>query len=136
MIRDPLVQFLIAGAALFILYGAVQSPDTFDPESTEIFLPAAQIELISANFARTWSRPPTTTELRNLIDSFVREEIFYREALALGLDKNDATVRRRMQQKLAFTRRATQPIRSCAPGWTPTRMTTSGHPKRHSSKSI
>jgi len=102
MMRDPLVQFLLAGAVLFLLYSAVQPPDTFDPESNEIFLPAAQIELISANFARTWSRPPTTTELENLVDSFVREEIFYREALALGLDKNDATVRRRMQQKLAF----------------------------------
>ena len=67
--RDPLLQFLLAGAA---------------------------------NFARTWSRPPTRTELENLIDSFIREEIFYREALALGLDKNDPTVRRRMQQKLAF----------------------------------
>jgi len=100
--RDPLLQFLLAGAVLFILYSAVQPPDGFDPESNEIFLPAAQIELISANFARTWSRPPTTTELENLIDSFIREEIFYREALALGLDKNDSTVRRRMQQKLAF----------------------------------
>ena len=100
--RDPLLQFLLAGAVLFILYSAVQSPDTFDPESNEIYLPAAQIELISANFARTWSRPPAPTELENLIDSFVREEIFYREALALGLDKNDSTVRRRVQQKLAF----------------------------------
>ncbi len=100
--RDPLVQFLLAGAALFFLYNAVQSPNTLDPESKEIFLPATQVELISSNFARTWNRPPTTGELENLIDSFVREEIFYREALALGLDKNDATVRRRMQQKLAF----------------------------------
>ena len=100
--RDPLVQFLLAGAALFILYSAIQSPNTFDPESKEIFLPAAQIELISSNFARTWNRPPTSEELGNLIDSFVHEEIFYREALALGLDKNDSTVRRRMQQKLAF----------------------------------
>jgi len=100
--RDPLLQFLAAGAVLFILYSALQPPDTFDPESNEIFLSATQIELLSAKFARTWSRPPTTTELENLIDSFVHEEIFYREALALGLDKNDATVRRRMQQKLAF----------------------------------
>ena len=100
--RDPLLQFLLAGAVLFILYSAVQSPDRFDPESNEIFLPVVQIELISANFARTWSRPPTTTERENLIDSFIREDIFYREALALGLDKNDPTVRRRMQQKLAF----------------------------------
>jgi len=100
--RDPLVQFLLAGAALFILYSAIQSPNTFDPESKEIFLPAAQIELISSNFARTWNRPPTSEELGKLVDSFVHEEIFYREALALGLDKNDSTVRRRMQQKLAF----------------------------------
>jgi len=100
--RDPLVQFLLAGAALFFLYNAVQSPNTFDPESKEIYLPAAQIELLSTKFARTWNRPPTTEELGNLIDSFVHEEIFYREALALGLDKNDSTVRRRMQQKLSF----------------------------------
>lgn len=102
LIHEPLFQFLVAGGALFFLYSAVQDSTSFDPDSREINLPEARIEFISARFARTWSRAPTMQELQGLVDAHVREEVYYREALALGLDKNDPTVRRRMQQKLTF----------------------------------
>ena len=53
-----------------------------------------------ANFTRTWTRPPTQEELDALIENFVREEVFYREALAMGLERGDPMVKRRMRMKL------------------------------------
>jgi peptidyl-prolyl cis-trans isomerase C len=45
---------------------------------------------------------PTPEEMRSLVDMRVREEILYREALALGLDKGDTIVKRRLAQKMEF----------------------------------
>ena len=53
-------------------------------------------------FTRTWQRPPTREELEGLIRDRVREEVYYREALALGLDKDDMVIRRRLRQKMEF----------------------------------
>ena len=54
------------------------------------------------SFTRTWQRPPTSEELEGLIRDRVREEVYYREALALGLDKDDLIIRRRLRQKMEF----------------------------------
>ena len=53
-------------------------------------------------FAKTWQRPPTPEELRGLVDAYIKEEVYYREALKLGLDRDDTLIRRRMQQKMEF----------------------------------
>ena len=53
-------------------------------------------------FSRTWQRPPTREELEGLIRDRVREEVYYREAMAMGLDQGDPIIRRRLQQKLQF----------------------------------
>lgn len=68
----------------------------------EIVVDAGRVASLSAQFQTVWQRPPTATELDGLIQSFVREEIYYREGLALGLDRDDPIVRRRIGQKLAF----------------------------------
>ena len=102
LIREPLTQFLLAGAMLFTLYYALQEPVTFDPASSEITVSADQVEILVSRFTRSWGRAPSDAELQAVVEDFVREEISYREALAMGLDQNDPVVRRRMQQKLAF----------------------------------
>jgi hypothetical protein len=53
-------------------------------------------------FTRTWQRPPTRAEWEGLIRDRVREEVYYREALAFGLDKDDLIIRRRLRQKMEF----------------------------------
>ena len=52
--------------------------------------------------AAQWKRQPTAEELAGLVESRVRDEILYREALAMGLDKDDEIVKRRMAQKMQF----------------------------------
>ena len=98
--REPLLHFLILGAALFWLAGALGDPAS--GRADRIVLTAGDVEQLGAGFERTWQRPPTEEELAGLLEDRVREEIFYREALALGLDRDDTIVRRRMRQKIEF----------------------------------
>jgi hypothetical protein len=98
--KEPLVHFLLLGALLFAVNGAVSERDSGGVERVDIT--RQQIEWLSSTWARQWRRPPTASELEGLIDAHIREEILYREALAMGLDSDDTIVRRRMVQKLEF----------------------------------
>ena len=100
LLREPLVHFLLLGAAIFVAYGLL--PKRVSDEPAKILITQGQIVSAIVGFTRTWQRPPTTEELEGLIRDRVREEIYYREALALGLDKDDTIVRRRLRQKLEF----------------------------------
>ncbi len=95
-----MLHFVAIGAALFLFFqwGGGGS----GPTSHRIVLTAGQIEHLAASFAQTWQRPPVETELKGLIDDWVREEIAAREAMAMGLDRDDTIIRRRLRQKLEF----------------------------------
>lgn len=97
-VREPLVHFLLAGAAIFVVLG--WQGENADPASRAIHLSRADQARLSVNFAQVMGRPPTEAELRAVIDRWVREEILYREALRLGLDVGDAVVRKRLAQKM------------------------------------
>jgi hypothetical protein len=98
--REPLVHFLLIGFALFLFYDLTREVASEAPN--RIVVNGGQVEQLAANFKRTWMRPPTEDELTALVENRVREEVFYREALAMGLDQNDPLVRRRMRMKLEF----------------------------------
>jgi len=100
-LREPLVHFLLLGAALFALDAWLRQPPAASADP-EIVVSAGRINTLAQNFKRTWQRPPTQEELDGLIQDFVREEVLYREALALGLDRDDTIIRRRLRQKLEF----------------------------------
>lgn len=100
LVREPLLQFLVLGAGLFLLYSHIGDES---PEPAErIVVDEAEVRRLAKQFQRTWMRPPSRQELAGLAEDFVREEILYREALALGLDQNDLVIRRRMRQKMEF----------------------------------
>ena len=98
--REPLVHFLLIGAALFVFYDLTRERGSEAPN--RIVMTSGQLEQLSANFKRTWMRPATDAELAALIENYVRDEVFYREALAMGLDQSDSVVRQRMRLKLEF----------------------------------
>jgi peptidyl-prolyl cis-trans isomerase C len=99
LLREPLVHFLIAGAAVFALFGGESAPD-----ERRIVIDAARIERLAGQFAQTFRRLPSGAELDALIREDVKDEVYYREALRLGLDRDDEVVKRRMRNKLeAFT---------------------------------
>jgi len=100
LLREPLVHFLVIGGLIFLLYAVVSEPVPA-PVNTIVIGPE-QIERLAKSYQATWRRPPSAEELNRLIDEAVREEVYYREALALGLDSNDTIVRRRLRQKMEF----------------------------------
>lgn len=100
LLREPLVQFLVIGGLLFALYTAVSGPAPV-PRNTIVIEPE-RIEQLAGGFEAVRRRPPTDDELAALVEGFIREEVYYREALALGLDRDDTIIRRRLQQKLEF----------------------------------
>ena len=64
---------------------------------------SARIANLADGFARTWQRPPGTEELQGLVDDYIRDEVFYREGRAAGLDRDDVIIRRRVRQKMEFS---------------------------------
>jgi hypothetical protein len=101
LLAEPLLHFLALGGALFLAFGVLAGRDGA-PRGDAIVVPAGKVEQMSAIFARTWQRPPTAAELDGLIDDWVREEAAVREALRLGLDRDDTVIRRRLRQKFEF----------------------------------
>jgi len=100
LLREPLLHFLCLGAGLFLLFRVVHG--AAGPARDAIVVGKGTIEHLAATFARTWQRPPTAAELNGLIDDYVREEVYAREAIALGLDRDDVIIRRRLRQKMEF----------------------------------
>ncbi len=99
--KEPLLHFLIIGAMIFVLFSIVNK-DEIPVSDNKIVVTASDIERLSGNWSKKWNRPPTETEMKGLVDSYIKEEVYYREALALGLDQNDTILRRRLMQKMEF----------------------------------
>ena len=100
LLREPLFHFIAIGGLIFLLFAAVD--DTGESPADVIVITPGRIDQLTAGFSSVWKRIPTDDELDALIDEEVREEVYYRGALALGLDRNDTIVRRRMRQKMEF----------------------------------
>lgn len=101
ILRQPLFHFVVIGGAIFALFALV---DDTPPESDKPQLVVSDQDAVWLvdQFQRTWSRVPTPDELDAMIEDFIREEVYVREALALGLDQGDTVVRRRLRQKMEF----------------------------------
>jgi hypothetical protein len=95
-LREPLLHFAVLGAALFAAYALVRPASS---GSSEIVVTQGQVASLVAQFQGTWQRAPSDDERRGLIDTYVREEVLYREGLALGLDRDDPVIRSRIKQK-------------------------------------
>ena len=100
--REPLLHFLLIGAALFVIYHWLNPTATNSDTSRRIELTNDDIRQLEISWTAQWQRPPTPEEMRNLVEDKVRQEILYREGLALGLDRDDTIVKRRLAQKMEF----------------------------------
>ena len=100
LLKEPLLHFAALALAIFAVYGVLNRSESEKPD--RIVVTAPKIQQLASVFAKAWQRPPTRAELKGLIDDYVKEEIYVREALALGLDKNDTVIRRRLRLKMEF----------------------------------
>ena len=100
LLKEPLLHFILLGALVFGLARWID-PDEAPPEQL-ITVPTGKVEQLATIFAKTWQRTPTRQELEGLIDDYILEEAYTREAINMGLEKDDTIIRRRLRQKLEF----------------------------------
>ena len=101
-LREPLVHFVLIGALLFGVYAWTERGRGGVEPSRRIQLSLDDVAQLVVLFQSQWKREPTADELGRMIENKVREEVLYREGLAMGLDKEDTIVKRRMAQKVQF----------------------------------
>ena len=99
--KEPLLQFLLIGACIYGAYAWFGAPDDSADELT-VVVDAARIQGFITAWESRAGRPPTVQELDGMINQFIREDILYREASAMGLGEDDPITRRRLAQKLEF----------------------------------
>jgi peptidyl-prolyl cis-trans isomerase C len=100
--REPLLHFLLLGVALFAVYGYINRGRGGIESSKQIALTLDDVRQMDLYFESQWHRPPTPQEFQAMVEDKVREEVLYREGIAMGLDKDDTIVKRRMAQKMQF----------------------------------
>lgn len=115
VLKEPLLHFLVTGVLLFAGYAWIHHGDRkVNPRRIEIT--TNQVKQIELDWWAHWQRPPTENELRGQIGEALKQEILYREALDLGLDKDDTIVKRRLAQKMDFLADEVAALREPAPG--------------------
>jgi len=101
-LREPLLHFLLLGGALFVVYGYFERGIGAADTSKQIRLTPDDVYAMGIYFQSQWRRMPTSEEFGRLVENKIQEEVLYREAVAMGLDKGDTIVKRRMAQKMQF----------------------------------
>lgn len=100
LFSEPLVQFIILGGLLFVLVSYFQQKK--DTASRNIIVDNERIRLMLLNYKTQTGNLPTKKQLDAFIENYIKEEISFREAKRMGLDKDDEIIRRRLTQKFAF----------------------------------
>ena len=100
-LREPLLHFLLIGAAIYLAYGALSESLPEEDDKT-VVVSAGEVEWMRTSWQKRWNRPPTPEEFDGLIQQYIRETVLYREALTMGLNQHDQVIRRRLAQKLEF----------------------------------
>ena len=101
ILTSPTLQFLLLGGLIFAIYSVARTNADSDARPT-LVVTADELALLEAGWVQRWNRPPTPEERQGLIDNHIRQTVLYREALDMGLDKNDIVIQRRLAQKLEF----------------------------------
>lgn len=107
LLNEPLIHFLLIGSLLFLVYDLRATTASIPGGqsgslTTQIVITQADIDQMHSLFTKTWQRPPSAEEKKTLLEDFARNEIYYREAVAMGLDRDDEVLKRRLRQKMEF----------------------------------
>jgi len=97
LVRDRVLHFLVLGAMVFVCTRYLAGPGP-----VPITITQNQVSRLAENYRLQYGSSPSGPRLQDLVDSWINEEILYREALKLHLDAGDEIVRRRLVQKYEF----------------------------------
>jgi len=97
VLKEPVLHFLLIGIAIFVAYGLIAPRGK---EGARIVVTQGVVDALVREHQARWQRPPAGQELAGLVEAYIRDEIMYREGMALGLDRDDPVIKRRVRQKL------------------------------------
>jgi len=97
VLKEPVLHFLLIGVAIFVAYGLI-APSSKD--GARIVVSQGVVDALVREHQARWQRPPAEQELAGIVEAYVRDEILYREGMAMGLDRDDPVIKRRVRQKL------------------------------------
>ena len=101
--KQPVIQFLLIGLLMFLVNTfIIQAKSSDDEDEYKVYLTSGDVNSMREMWTSQWNRPPTKMELQGMINQRVEETILFREAVKIGLNKNDNIIRQRMSQKLEF----------------------------------
>jgi len=101
-LSEPLLQFLILGGMLYVFVSFIHHQK--EKQAKEIVVDGERVALLVSNYKTQTGILPSRDELNVMIDNYIKEEIFFREAKKMGLDKDDEIIRRRLSQKFDFVK--------------------------------
>lgn len=99
-LKEPLIHFLVIGGLIFFVYG--QKNGGFEEKENRIVITKSNFDRLIMQWKKKHFRNPTKAETDEILEEFIYHEVMYREALVMGLDKNDIIIQRRLSQKLEF----------------------------------
>jgi len=97
LLGEPMLHFVLIGIGLFATY---QSMAPVDSDGQRIVITQGVVDDLVTRHLAARGRVPSSAELNQLVESYVRDEILYREGVKLGLDRDDIVVKRRVRQKV------------------------------------
>jgi hypothetical protein len=100
IVREPLVHFVVMGGLLFAGWSWLAPEDSTETQNEIILLDQAQLDYLETLWTAQWKREPSPQDWAAIIDRHLRQEVFYREALRMGLDHDDQIIRTRLAQKM------------------------------------
>lgn len=98
--REPLLHFLVIGAVLFLVFA--QTNNTNAKNNNNIIITQTDLDLLASIWVKSAGRSPTEQEREQQLKRYIREQILYREAVAMGLDKNDVVIRQRLAKRMEY----------------------------------
>ena len=101
LLKEPLLHFLLIGLGLFFIFAQLDS-DEEASDTQQIIINKSNIAVLSGTFMEENSVPPTDKEIQALLENIIREEVLSREAIAMGLNKDDRIIRHRLAQKMQY----------------------------------
>jgi peptidyl-prolyl cis-trans isomerase C len=101
LLREPLVHFALLAGLLFVFLSEPNAPEDV-PDDNRIVISAAEVDRMAVAWTQRWQRPPSEDDLAGMVREAVREQVLYREAMSLGLDRDDVVIRRHLRQKYEF----------------------------------
>jgi len=99
-LREPLLHFLLIGAGLFFLFNQIANPQV--ETDHRITITQAKLDILANAWLKRKGRPPSAQEREQQLEHYIREQVLYREAMSMGLDKDDVIVSRRLAKKMEY----------------------------------